>query len=255
MEEILLKKCDEVKKMLDDNLELYMRLIPYAKKKYDKKYLNDIRDIIVSFYRAIDDIKKRVGEKDYLGGDPTIDINHIVTIIKEAEEQREKLKNFSKTEFASEKQIAYIVTLLAKNDDYMLRDDICLDVLTKKQAITIIKALKGEIGYDKSARKLLEKNFTPTVLTDNEKEAVYENIINYLNEKVNKRYKSHTTGTRKLIDERLSEGFTEDDFYKVIDNKANDWKGTDFAKYLRPKTLFGEKFETYLKGNNIRLVK
>ena len=94
MEDILLKKCDEVKKMLDDNLDLYMRLIPYAKKKYDKRYLNDIRDTIVAFYKTIDDIKKRVGEKDYLGGDPIIDINHIVDIIKKAEEQKEKLKRY-----------------------------------------------------------------------------------------------------------------------------------------------------------------
>ena len=33
---------------------------------------------------------------------------------------------------------------------------------------------------------------------------------------------------------------------KVIDIKTIDWKGTDYEKYLRPETLFGNKFESYL---------
>ena len=37
-----------------------------------------------------------------------------------------------------------------------------------------------------------------------------------------------------------------DDFKTVIDKKADDWIGTDMEKYLRPETLFGTKFESYL---------
>ena len=40
---------------------------------------------------------------------------------------------------------------------------------------------------------------------------------------------------------------SEEDFYTVIDKKANEWIGTKWEQYLRPYTLFRkDKFETYL---------
>jgi hypothetical protein len=33
---------------------------------------------------------------------------------------------------------------------------------------------------------------------------------------------------------------------KVIDYKASEWLNSNMAKYLRPSTLFGDKFERYL---------
>ena len=45
----------------------------------------------------------------------------------------------------------------------------------------------------------------------------------------------------------MKEGFKEDDFIKVIDNKVKSWTGTKWENYLRPSTLFNaEKFEGYL---------
>jgi uncharacterized phage protein (TIGR02220 family) len=44
------------------------------------------------------------------------------------------------------------------------------------------------------------------------------------------------------------ESFTVDDCKKVIDAKKSEWEGTDYAKYLRPETLFGNKFEGYLNA-------
>jgi hypothetical protein len=32
----------------------------------------------------------------------------------------------------------------------------------------------------------------------------------------------------------------------VIDNKVSEWKNTEMAKFIRPETLFGTKFESYL---------
>ena len=45
---------------------------------------------------------------------------------------------------------------------------------------------------------------------------------------------------------KLNNKYTVDDFKTVINNKCNDWLGTDWAQYLRPQTLFGNKFEQYL---------
>ena len=47
----------------------------------------------------------------------------------------------------------------------------------------------------------------------------------------------------------MNEGFNLDDFKRVIDIKVDDWRGTEFEKYLRPETLFGTKFENYLNQN------
>lgn len=74
----------------------------------------------------------------------------------------------------------------------------------------------------------------------------YRDVINYLNQQTDKHYKSTTKKNQTVIRARTDEGFTLDDFKKVIDNKVSEWKGTDMEKYLRPETLFGTKFEGYL---------
>ena len=86
---------------------------------------------------------------------------------------------------------------------------------------------------------------------------IYSSIISYLNEKAHTKYRHSSSKTKTLIKARLNEGFTEDDFKKVIDNKTAEWINTDMEKYLRPETLFGTKFESYLNqksggcyGNN-----
>lgn len=76
----------------------------------------------------------------------------------------------------------------------------------------------------------------------------YNNIIVYLNEKAKTNYKPTTPKTQSLIRARVNEGFTEEDFRKVIDNKTAEWLGSDMEKYLRPETLFGTKFESYLNS-------
>lgn len=75
---------------------------------------------------------------------------------------------------------------------------------------------------------------------------IYSLVIEYLNSKTGKSYKSTTRKTQSLIKARIDEGFKEEEFFKVIDNKVAEWKGTEYEKYLRPETLFGNKFEGYL---------
>ncbi len=73
---------------------------------------------------------------------------------------------------------------------------------------------------------------------------IHKRIIDYLNEKADKSFKSTTKKTKSLIDARLAEGFVEEDFYKVIDNKVHTWlEDAKMSVYLRPETLFGNKFE------------
>ena len=81
---------------------------------------------------------------------------------------------------------------------------------------------------------------------------LYTEIISYLNEKAGTGYRSTSKKTRSLIDARIREGFGISDFQRVIDNKVADWNHPpregreDMRPYLRPETLFGTKFESYL---------
>lgn len=77
-------------------------------------------------------------------------------------------------------------------------------------------------------------------------------IVNYLNSKTNKNFRSTTANTIKLIKARLNEGHVIEDFKKVIDIKTKEWLNNDFEKYLRPITLFGSKFESYINENKDR---
>ena len=87
---------------------------------------------------------------------------------------------------------------------------------------------------------------------DGKNEEIIISVINYLNEKADKNYKSTTQKTKSLINARIKEGFTLDDFKKVIDTKTQQWKlSVDMNRYLRPETLFGNKFESYLQEKNI----
>jgi predicted phage replisome organizer/uncharacterized phage protein (TIGR02220 family) len=88
---------------------------------------------------------------------------------------------------------------------------------------------------------------------DIEKEStIYSPVISYLNEKAGTKYKSSTQKTKDLIKARLNDGFVLDDFKKVIDNKVSEWKGTEWEKFLRPETLFSNKFEGYLNQKVIK---
>lgn len=89
-------------------------------------------------------------------------------------------------------------------------------------------------------------NNDSNILSGNPTAYPYRDIIEYLNKQTGKQYKSTTKKNQTVIRARTDEGFTLDDFKRVIDNKVSEWKGTDMEKYLRPETLFGTKFEGYL---------
>ena len=70
-------------------------------------------------------------------------------------------------------------------------------------------------------------------------------IIGYLNGKTGKHYKYQPH--IGLISGRIRDGYSINDFIKVIDNKVDEWIGTDMEKYLRPATLFAKShFDEYL---------
>ncbi len=75
----------------------------------------------------------------------------------------------------------------------------------------------------------------------------YREIIDHLNDVCGCGFKPTTKGTRQLIRARWNEGFRLTDFKSVISCKFGQW-GTDseMCSFLRPQTLFSNKFEAYL---------
>ena len=151
-----------------------------------------------------------------------------------------------------------------------------LTVLIERKIITVVETgKKGRLlGFNKKytewedcpPRRGLSSNqmtpLSPTSRTEvsptsgtkkektkeNLKENIYAEIIGYLNKKAGKRFSHKSEANRKLINGRLREGRTIEDFKYVIDVKCDHWlDDPKMNDYLRPSTLFSQKnFENYL---------
>ena len=102
-------------------------------------------------------------------------------------------------------------------------------------------------GFEnKKPNKNKNNNYNKNYNEDNNILSSLKIIIDYLNEKTNSNFRYSSKATQTKIKARLNEGYKLDDFYTVIDKKVNEWKNTKMEIYLRPETLFGTKFESYL---------
>ena len=99
------------------------------------------------------------------------------------------------------------------------------------------------IEIEKELEEEIEINNSPAKA---EPSIPYKEVCEHLNIRTNSNYKHTTKKTKDLIKARFNEGFTLEDFKEVIDKKCVEWMNTDMQKYLRPETLFGTKFESYL---------
>jgi len=98
------------------------------------------------------------------------------------------------------------------------------------------KELECRVTLDSSSSSQKDKEEIP-----------YKEIVDYLNKVCLAKFRASTQATRRLIHARWEEGFRLTDFKKVIDIKAAQWlEDNKMYIYLRPQTLFGTKFESYL---------
>jgi uncharacterized phage protein (TIGR02220 family) len=98
--------------------------------------------------------------------------------------------------------------------------------------------------------KILDGKKEKSAITKEQKEIAIK-VIEYLNIQADTTFSTKIGSNIELISARLKEGYTFDDLKLVVDKKVNDWKGSDWAKFLRPNTLFAKtKIENYLNSNN-----
>ena len=111
------------------------------------------------------------------------------------------------------------------------------------------KRTDGSVQNEQTNTRDYTENTTENIsMSDKSDAAPYKTIIEYLNNKVNKRFSYKSESNRKLIKARFNEGYKLDDFIKVIDIKTNEWINDEKMKsYLQPSTLFrGSNFDKYL---------
>lgn len=125
-----------------------------------------------------------------------------------------------------------------------------------RQKKTIENNEAQEIGHNEDSvqdnfRQEIDIDIEKEIDKDNKKEInkekiPYKEIIDCLNNLAKTNYRHTNQVTKDKIKARWNDGFRLNDFETVIKNKCSEWMGTDMEKYLRPKTLFGSNFESYL---------
>lgn len=139
---------------------------------------------------------------------------------------------------------------ITANKEYTMTNSDVSDMDTKCiQNVSIGKVRLDKVRLDKARldKASIGKN---NILSS--KHDFADEIVQYLNMRTGAKYKSSTSKTKQLINARVNEGFTVDDFKTVIDKKCVEWDGTEFEKFLRPNTLFGTKFESYLNQKVVK---
>lgn len=73
-------------------------------------------------------------------------------------------------------------------------------------------------------------------------------VLSHLNEVTGASWRVDDVSSVRLISDLAHKGYTEEQMIEVIDKKAADWLGDPkVEQYLRPSTLFGPRFEEYLR--------
>ena len=124
----------------------------------------------------------------------------------------------------------------------------CSERLFKLVRLEILDYCEGD--PDEPFWLTFGKNYEPLCAQRTAEKALVitatDKIVGYLNKKAHTNFKTNSKRTQRYIFERFSEGYAAQDFKTVIDKKYDDWAETEFEKYLRPSTLFGDRFEDYL---------
>jgi uncharacterized phage protein (TIGR02220 family) len=119
---------------------------------------------------------------------------------------------------------------------YALYDEKSIGVITQDHLVEI----PNEFGRNPKP--------IPDINTDvNSGINIISRTIALLNEKSNSKYQPTRKSTVAVIKARLAEKFTETDLSLVVVSKSNQWlNDPKMSAFLRPETLFGNKFEGYL---------
>ena len=172
---------------------------------------------------------------------------------------------------------AHLECVPTRQDILKIVPERCLDTLQSKLRIPLLEVLDkvledvSTLHHKRDVSKKTSKKHRDTAKSDTslplsrdttekrreekrreEERRIYKEIVAHLNTTCSTNFKDTTKSTQTLIKTRLKEGHTVEDFKKVHSTKNKEWKGTDYEKFLRPETLYGNKFESYLQQSDKR---
>jgi uncharacterized phage protein (TIGR02220 family) len=109
----------------------------------------------------------------------------------------------------------------------------------------------GVIKYDDEKNayfsKRLVKDASKFKKESNQFQKTCEMILSHLNKVAGKTFDVKNARYHKLISSKLTLGYKMDDIKAMIETKTEEWLGDQKLEvWLRPETLFGDKFETYI---------
>lgn len=156
----------------------------------------------------------------------------------------------------------YNSTVYKFEKSQLLDDDNGAYILNENEPSTE-RPREVDTGKDRLGKDKLGKS--NNTMSDKSDDVIpYSEILEYLNKKTNREFRN-VESNKKLIRARWNEGYKLDDFKTVIDNMVVNWSGKNFngvpaENYLQPKTLFSNKFDSYLnqiqiKSTNNKVVK
>lgn len=143
---------------------------------------------------------------------------------------------------------------LFENDAKRFWSVTALERLEKRKEKSAKAAKSASYRWDANAKRPKVKRNAIKESKVNKNKGKIENIVSLLNHYCQTFFKPETASTQKHINARIAEGHTVEDFKKVILFKKKEWFKTEQHQYLRPETLFGTKFESYLNGANTKTV-
>lgn len=181
------------------------------------------------------------------------------TIILELEEQQQLQQCSQVTDYPTGKFVEELDLLLPYKTDEI---EACLRELLKRQVLRIegnkliqnrmlsdgqlsLKRSKTALENDNAFGKGAAAKESANCVIESEVESAIESIIELLNKSTGSNFSPQTKATKTFIRARFAQGFILEDFKHVIEVKTAEWLNTDQEKYLRPETLFGNKFEGY----------
>ena len=196
------------------------------------------------------------------------EIRVLLAILSFSKKQKKQIKRRYLSELLQiqEQHISRTTSNLEKKG-YLSRDyseGVCTYELNPDRVPPVVRP-KLDTGYQKEGTKLdtgttsgtprhYIKDITVYSIENNkggcggEQDPIpYAEIIRDLNEVTEKNFMSSSKKNRELIRSRWNEGFRLKDFIHVHKVKTEEWKNkVDMNKYLRPETLYSNKFHGYV---------
>ena len=142
------------------------------------------------------------------------------------------------------------------------------EVMEKRQKFSESRK-NNRLGKKKNKQLVINTSLTSVKLVENENEnenkyqietekereikTLISSVLEFFNSKTGKKFKAATKSTIEAITARSGEGYSLDDFKKVIEIKIKEWTGGEYEKFLCPATLFrATNFEKYLNQGEFK---